>query len=94
MTDLGAIPVMSPSYDEPHDKPDERIMITSVAYLYNRLIELKQEVRAASIIQRAWRLKNKEKQKLVRRSIGQGLVCYIPKNEYVSCLKFTSLSPK
>ncbi|XP_067141199.1 abnormal spindle-like microcephaly-associated protein homolog [Centruroides vittatus] len=60
--ELGGIPITTqPSYVS-NTIPDEKIMITLVAYLNSRLMDLSQEIRAARIIQLAWRRRKLQKQ--------------------------------
>jgi len=47
--------MMIKSADMSNTIPDEKVVITFVAYLCTRLLDLHEEVRAARIIQTAWR---------------------------------------
>ena len=51
---LGRVPVIF-DIDQVHDQiPDEKVILTFVAYLSNRLLDLRKETQAAYLIQGAW----------------------------------------
>nr|KAG5712070.1 hypothetical protein BaRGS_020796 [Batillaria attramentaria] len=55
VSELGGIPLMLKAADMSNTIPDERVVITYVSYMCARLLDLRQETRAARIIQLAWR---------------------------------------
>lgn len=55
VSELGGIPLMLKASDMSNTIPDERIVMTYVSYLCARLLDLRQEARAARVIQLAWR---------------------------------------
>ncbi|GFO45530.1 abnormal spindle-like microcephaly-associated-like protein [Plakobranchus ocellatus] len=52
---LGGVPLMLKSADMCNTIPDEKVVSTYVSYLCARLLDIRQEVRAARLIQMAWR---------------------------------------
>ncbi|NXQ22282.1 ASPM protein, partial [Peucedramus taeniatus] len=55
VSDLGGIPAMIHHADMSNTIPDEKVVITYLSFLCSRLLDLRQETRAARIIQAAWR---------------------------------------
>ncbi|NXO70901.1 ASPM protein, partial [Phainopepla nitens] len=55
VSDLGGIPAMIHHADMSNTIPDEKVVITYLSFLCSRLLDLRQETRAARIIQTAWR---------------------------------------
>ncbi|NXC62091.1 ASPM protein, partial [Aleadryas rufinucha] len=55
VSDLGGIPAMIHHADMSNTIPDEKIVITYLSFLCSRLLDLRQETRAARLIQTAWR---------------------------------------
>ncbi|NXD67151.1 ASPM protein, partial [Eolophus roseicapillus] len=55
VSDLGGIPAMVHHSDMSNTIPDEKVVITYLSFLCSRLLELRQEIRAARLIQSAWR---------------------------------------
>ncbi|NWQ73550.1 ASPM protein, partial [Columbina picui] len=55
VSDLGGIPAMIHHSDMSNTIPDEKVVITYLSFLCSRLLELRQETRAARLIQSAWR---------------------------------------
>ncbi|KFZ53177.1 Abnormal spindle-like microcephaly-associated protein, partial [Podiceps cristatus] len=55
VSDLGGIPAMIQHSDMSNTIPDEKVVITYVSFLCSRLLDLRQETRAARLIQSAWR---------------------------------------
>ncbi|NWW92799.1 ASPM protein, partial [Rhynochetos jubatus] len=65
VADLGGIPAMLHHSDMSNTIPDEKVVITYLAFLCSRLLDLRQETRAARLIQSVWRNYNlKRKLKL------------------------------
>ncbi|XP_077986991.1 abnormal spindle-like microcephaly-associated protein homolog [Glandiceps talaboti] len=52
---LGGVPVMIKSTDMSNTIPNEKVVITYLSYLCERLLDLREETRAARIIQATWR---------------------------------------
>ncbi|XP_013911202.1 PREDICTED: abnormal spindle-like microcephaly-associated protein [Thamnophis sirtalis] len=55
VSDLGGIPAMIQHSDMSNTIPDEKVVIIYVSFLCSRLISLSKEIRAAQLIQSAWR---------------------------------------
>ncbi|NXY16046.1 ASPM protein, partial [Atrichornis clamosus] len=55
VSDLGGIPAMIHHPDMSNTIPDEKVVITYLSFLCSRLLDLRQETRAARLIQAAWR---------------------------------------
>ncbi|OPJ77190.1 abnormal spindle-like microcephaly-associated protein [Patagioenas fasciata monilis] len=55
VSDLGGIPAMIHHSDMSNTIPDEKVVITYLSFLCSRLLDLRQETRAAWLIQSAWR---------------------------------------
>nr|XP_013816395.1 PREDICTED: abnormal spindle-like microcephaly-associated protein [Apteryx mantelli mantelli] len=55
VSDLGGIPAMVHHSDMSNTIPDEKVVITYLSFLCSRLLDLRQETRAARLIQSAWR---------------------------------------
>uniref|UniRef100_A0A8V0Y6N8 Assembly factor for spindle microtubules n=1 Tax=Gallus gallus TaxID=9031 RepID=A0A8V0Y6N8_CHICK len=55
VADLGGIPAMIHVSDMSNTIPDEKVVITYLSFLCSRLLDLRQETRAARLIQSAWR---------------------------------------
>uniref|UniRef100_A0A8C0EPZ7 Calponin-homology (CH) domain-containing protein n=1 Tax=Bubo bubo TaxID=30461 RepID=A0A8C0EPZ7_BUBBB len=55
VSDLGGIPTMIHHSDMSNTIPDEKVVITYLSFLCSRLLDLRQETRAAQLIQSAWR---------------------------------------
>ncbi|NXE12287.1 ASPM protein, partial [Lophotis ruficrista] len=55
VSDLGGIPAMIHHADMSNTIPDEKVVITYLSFLCSRLLDLRQETRAARLIQSAWR---------------------------------------
>ncbi|KAM4860799.1 abnormal spindle-like microcephaly-associated protein [Thomomys bottae] len=53
--DLGGIPAMIHHSDMSNTIPDEKVVITYLSFLSARLLDLRKEIRAARLIQTAWR---------------------------------------
>ncbi|NXI16519.1 ASPM protein, partial [Irena cyanogastra] len=65
VSDLGGIPAMIHHADMSNTIPDEKVVITYLSFLCSRLLDLRQETRAARLIQAAWRkYRLKREQKL------------------------------
>ncbi|NXP59686.1 ASPM protein, partial [Chloropsis cyanopogon] len=62
VSDLGGIPAMIHHADMSNTIPDEKVVITYLSFLCSRLLDLRQETRAARIIQAAWRKYRLKKQ--------------------------------
>nr|XP_056700702.1 abnormal spindle-like microcephaly-associated protein [Euleptes europaea] len=71
VSDLGGVPSMIHHVDMSNTIPDEKVVITYVSFLCSRLLDLCKEIRAARLIQSAWR-KHRLKKKL-SQSIKQTL---------------------
>lgn len=52
---IGGVPVMLKTSDMSNTIPDEKTVITYMAYLCARLLSIRNEQHAASVIQSAWR---------------------------------------
>ncbi|XP_026709775.1 abnormal spindle-like microcephaly-associated protein [Athene cunicularia] len=67
VSDLGGIPAMIHHSDMSNTIPDEKVVITYLSFLCSRLLDLRQETRAAQLIQSAWRnYRLKREQKLTQ----------------------------
>ncbi|NWT33613.1 ASPM protein, partial [Cardinalis cardinalis] len=55
VSDLGGIPAMIHHADMSNTIPDEKVVITYLSFLCSRLLDLRQETRAARLIQATWR---------------------------------------
>ncbi|XP_064648823.1 abnormal spindle-like microcephaly-associated protein homolog [Lineus longissimus] len=55
VSELGGVPIMVKSTDMSNTIPDEKVVITYVSYLCARLLDIREEARAARTIQAAWR---------------------------------------
>ncbi|NXF54131.1 ASPM protein, partial [Oceanites oceanicus] len=55
VSDLGGIPAMIHHSDMSNTIPDEKVVITFVSFLCSRLLDLREETRAARLIQSSWR---------------------------------------
>uniref|UniRef100_A0A670YAQ7 Calponin-homology (CH) domain-containing protein n=1 Tax=Pseudonaja textilis TaxID=8673 RepID=A0A670YAQ7_PSETE len=55
ISDLGGVPAMIQHSDMSNTIPDEKVVIIYVSFLCSRLISLSKEIRAAQLIQSAWR---------------------------------------
>uniref|UniRef100_A0A8C6X5Q7 Assembly factor for spindle microtubules n=1 Tax=Naja naja TaxID=35670 RepID=A0A8C6X5Q7_NAJNA len=55
VSDLGGVPAMIQHSDMSNTIPDEKVVIIYVSFLCSRLISLSKEIRAAQLIQSAWR---------------------------------------
>ncbi|NWT18245.1 ASPM protein, partial [Vireo altiloquus] len=55
VSDLGGIPAMIHHTDMSNTIPDEKVVITYLSFLCSRLLDLRQETRAARLIQAVWR---------------------------------------
>ncbi|XP_009701008.1 PREDICTED: abnormal spindle-like microcephaly-associated protein, partial [Cariama cristata] len=55
VSDLGGIPAMIHHSDMSNTIPDEKVVITYLSFLCSRLLDLRQETRAARLIQSVWR---------------------------------------
>ncbi|NXU05524.1 ASPM protein, partial [Buphagus erythrorhynchus] len=55
VSDLGGIPAMIHHTDMSNTIPDEKVVITYLSFLCSRLLDLRQETRAARLIQATWR---------------------------------------
>ncbi|NXV02266.1 ASPM protein, partial [Cettia cetti] len=55
VSDLGGIPAMIHHADMSNTIPDEKVVIAYLSFLCSRLLDLRQETRAARVIQAAWR---------------------------------------
>ncbi|NXR51709.1 ASPM protein, partial [Hippolais icterina] len=55
VSNLGGIPAMIHHTDMSNTIPDEKVVITYLSFLCSRLLDLRQETRAARVIQAAWR---------------------------------------
>ncbi|NXI40183.1 ASPM protein, partial [Galbula dea] len=65
VSDLGGVPAMIHHSDMSNTIPDEKVVITYLSFLCSRLLDLRQETRAARLIQSAWRnYRLKREQKL------------------------------
>ena len=72
VSELGGVPLMLKAADMSNTIPDERVVITYVSYVCTRLLDLREETRAARIIQLAWRrLRLRRSAQL--RQVGCGL---------------------
>ncbi|XP_059177929.1 abnormal spindle-like microcephaly-associated protein homolog isoform X2 [Physella acuta] len=63
VSELGGVPLMLKSADMSNTIPDEKVVSTYTAYLCARLLDIREEVRAARIIQMVWR----------RRQLGRAI---------------------
>jgi len=52
---IGGVPVMLKTSDMSNTIPDEKAVITYLSYLCARLLSIRNEQRAATVIQMAWR---------------------------------------
>ena len=66
VNELGGVPMMVRSADMSNTIPDEKVVITYVSYLCARLLDLRQETRAARTIQLAWRAHHLRKEQNMR----------------------------
>ncbi|NWX99142.1 ASPM protein, partial [Nothoprocta ornata] len=55
VSDLGGIPAMIHHSDMSNTIPDEKVVITYLSFVCSRLLDLREETRAARLIQSAWR---------------------------------------
>ncbi|KAM6455279.1 abnormal spindle-like microcephaly-associated protein [Liasis olivaceus] len=55
VSDLGGVPAMIQHTDMSNTIPDEKVVIIYVSFLCSRLLSLSKEIRAAQLIQSAWR---------------------------------------
>ena len=55
VSELGGVPIMVKSADMSGTIPDEKVVITYVTYLCARLLDIREEARAARVIQATWR---------------------------------------
>ncbi|NXL23277.1 ASPM protein, partial [Setophaga kirtlandii] len=55
VSDLGGIPAMIHHADMSNTIPDDKVVITYLSFLCSRLLDLRQETRAARLIQATWR---------------------------------------
>ncbi|XP_062987736.1 abnormal spindle-like microcephaly-associated protein homolog [Elgaria multicarinata webbii] len=55
VSDLGGVPAMIHHSDMSNTIPDEKVVIIYVSFLCSRLLDLSKEIRAARLIQSAWR---------------------------------------
>jgi len=55
VTELGGVPILIKAGDMSNTIPDEKVTATFVGYLAARLLDLSREIKAARIIQLAWR---------------------------------------
>ncbi|CAH1785861.1 unnamed protein product, partial [Owenia fusiformis] len=62
VSELGSVPMMIKSSEMSNTFPDEKIVITYITYLCARLLDIRQETRAARVIQNAWRRHQLNKQ--------------------------------
>ncbi|KAL8178197.1 UNVERIFIED_CONTAM: hypothetical protein K2H54_035587, partial [Gekko kuhli] len=65
VSDLGGVPAMIHHADMSNTIPDEKVVITYVSFLCSRLLDLCKEIRAARLIQSAWR-KHRLRKKLAQ----------------------------
>ncbi|XP_061184440.1 abnormal spindle-like microcephaly-associated protein homolog [Saccostrea echinata] len=55
VSELGGVPMMIKAADMSNTIPDEKVVVTYVSYLCARLLDIREECRAARTIQLAWR---------------------------------------
>ncbi|KAI8771163.1 abnormal spindle microcephaly-associated protein [Biomphalaria glabrata] len=55
LSELGGVPLMLRSSDMSNTIPDEKVVSTCISYLCGRLLDIREEVKAARIVQMAWR---------------------------------------
>ncbi|XP_068734820.1 abnormal spindle-like microcephaly-associated protein homolog [Montipora capricornis] len=72
--DLGGVPLMTKASDMSHTIPDEKVVITYVAYLCARLLDLREETKAARCIQMAWRRYRLERQLHLKKTLARLVV--------------------
>ncbi|KAL8625929.1 hypothetical protein ACOMHN_012521 [Nucella lapillus] len=70
VSELGGIPLMLKAADMTNTIPDERVVVTYVSYLCARLLDLREETRAARLIQWAWRRFCLRRSALLRQVVG------------------------
>ncbi|XP_070581728.1 abnormal spindle-like microcephaly-associated protein homolog [Ptychodera flava] len=66
VSQLGGVPFMVKSADMSNTIPNEKVVITYLSYLCERLLDLRDETRAARVIQAAWR-KHKLKREIEKQ---------------------------
>ncbi|CAH3024578.1 unnamed protein product [Porites evermanni] len=72
--ELGGVPLMTKASDMSHTIPDEKVVITYVAYLCSRLLDLREETKAARCIQMAWRRFRLNKQLERKKNVSKIVV--------------------
>ncbi|XP_013789036.1 abnormal spindle-like microcephaly-associated protein homolog [Limulus polyphemus] len=68
MQELGGIPILTKPTDMSNTIPDEKVVITLVTYLSARLIDLSEEIRAARILQLAWKRRQIRQEEAKRKA--------------------------
>ena len=69
--DLGSVPILIRPNDMINTIPDERVTGTFLAYFCARLLDLSKEIKAARVIQLAWRaVLTKRKLQLLKVKYG------------------------
>ncbi|XP_020629211.1 abnormal spindle-like microcephaly-associated protein homolog isoform X2 [Orbicella faveolata] len=74
--ELGGVPLMTKASDMSYTIPDEKVVITYVAYLCARLLDLREETKAARCIQMAWR-RHRLRRQLERKKNVARIVVFI-----------------
>ncbi|KAJ7339429.1 hypothetical protein OS493_005827 [Desmophyllum pertusum] len=74
--ELGGVPLMTKASDMSYTIPDEKVVITYVAYLCARLLDLREETKAARCIQMAWR-RHRLKRQLERKKNVARIVVFV-----------------
>ncbi|KAL9988376.1 hypothetical protein ACROYT_G002814 [Oculina patagonica] len=72
--ELGGVPLMTKASDMSYTIPDEKVVITYVAYLCARLLDLREETKAARCIQMAWRRHHLERQLERKKNVARIVV--------------------
>ncbi|NXK25272.1 ASPM protein, partial [Arenaria interpres] len=86
VSDLGGIPAMIHHSDMSNTIPDEKVVITYVSFLCSRLLDLRQETRAARLIQSVWRnYKLKRELKLSRERDRAARIIQKSAINFLSC---------
>ncbi|KAH9505368.1 hypothetical protein Btru_058528 [Bulinus truncatus] len=67
LSELGGVPLMIRSSDMSNTIPDEKVVSTSILYLCARLLDIREEVKAARILQMAWRRKKLQQAVKIRQ---------------------------
>lgn len=75
MADFGGIPNMLPLFDS-QNQPEERSMITSIAFLCSRLMASSQQIRATMVIQRNYKIYSNNKMIFRKKQAAQVIISF------------------